>query len=100
MPQMALIANGLETSADERAWQGDAEGGALSGFAINSDAAGVFLNDSVRDREAESGSLTYAFGGVERIVNLGHVLGSDADAGVGNLGDERSVFRCAGGDDD
>ena len=68
----------------------------LARGALDTDVAGVFLDNSVRDGETEPGALADAFGGVERIVNLGDVLGRDADAGVGDLDNQRTVFGRAG----
>src|SRR6185369_15368200 len=60
----------------------------------------MFLNDSVRDGEAEACSLADAFSGVEGIINLRDVLGRDTDPVVRDLGDERTIVSGTGRDCD
>src|ERR1051326_2772767 len=95
-----LIADSLKACAHARGWQGDAERGAVAWSAFDADASGVFLNDSIRDSQTEAGSLANALGGVERIVNLGYILGRDTDSGVGDLGHDRAIIADTGCDRD
>src|SRR5215213_11814506 len=76
---VALITHSLEAGADACGRQGDAEGCALTRCAIDGYAPGVFLNDSIRYRQAEAGSLSDTLCRVERVVDLGNVLRCDAD---------------------
>src|ERR1051326_2418267 len=91
---MGSVADGLEADAGAGGGGSDAEGRAVAGRAVDADAAGVFLNDAVRHRQTKTGTLANALRRVERIVNLRDVLRGDADAGIGDLCDQRSVVRC------
>src|SRR5262249_30182024 len=93
---VALIADGLEASAEACARDGDAEGGASAWFAVDADSPSVFLDDAVRNGESKPGALADALRRVERIVNLCHVLGRDTDSGVGDLGNQRTIFSRTG----
>src|SRR5580700_6197450 len=71
--------------------QGEIEGesGSLSGMALHTNLASMFLDDAVGDGKAEAGAagLTFArrsFSGKERIVNALNVLGGNAAPGVGH----------------
>src|ERR1700757_3488233 len=61
----------------------------LAGVALHADLAGVFLDDSVRDRQAQPGTallvcLRCSFRGKERIVDARDVFGRDAASCVGD----------------
>src|SRR5580698_10142218 len=67
----------------------ESESGALPGMAFHANFAGMFLDDAVGDRKAETGATWLAFarrslGGKERIVNALNVLGGNAAPGVGH----------------
>src|SRR2546426_10294626 len=87
-----LVTHGLQARAGVGGGESDAEGGAAAGGAFDADVAGGFLNDAVRDGQAQAGAAPDAFGGVERVVDLGNVFRRDADAGVGYFNHQRIVF--------
>src|SRR5208283_5273962 len=68
--------------------------GAGADRAFDMDFAGVFLNDAVADGEAQAGAALVSgqsLGGKEGIVDALEMLGSDAGAGVGDVGFDLAI---------
>src|ERR1043165_6166130 len=92
---VASVAGGLQARAcPPSRGQGDAEGRAPPGRALDGDVAGVLLHDAVRDGEAQPRAAPDALRGEEGVVDARDVFGRDADAGVGDLdGDGVQLVR-------
>src|SRR6185312_357700 len=91
-----LGAGGLNPGARGGGGQSYAEGRAATGSTLNADVTGVFLHDAVRGSKPETGAASFAFGRVERVIDLGYIFRGDPDAVIGNLNHEGIVAtRCS-----
>src|SRR4029079_17715648 len=90
----------LQSRAGLNGRDADTKRSAVSGSAFDADMARVFLHYAVGNGQTKPGAAANALGGVERVVNLGHIFRRDADAAVDDLDRERVVVRRNGGDFD
>src|SRR5438105_12772488 len=93
---MFSVTNSLQARTRVCSGQCNSKGSAASGRTLNTDVAGVLLNNSIRNGEAEASATSHTLGRVERIVNLRDVFRGDTDSSISHLDHEGTVGLIGG----